>query len=142
MDEDAKNLEKQLKKELNEKEMLTPYIPNRGKSFTDMIHDILHTHGNIKDKYLKLLLSEENIKIYENAFTSNSVNSFIDIESGQEVKVHTGQVKENYLKAIGEFKKELMLKCAQYRIDFVEADIHLGYKQVLSPYLAKRQKML
>ena len=86
MDEDAKNLEKQLKKELNEKEMLTPYIPNRGKSFTDMIHDILHTHGNIKDKYLKLLLSEENIKIYENAFTSNSVNSFIDIESGKIVQ--------------------------------------------------------
>ena len=40
------------------------------------------------------------------------------------------------------FKKELELKCAQYRIDFIEADIHKGYKQVLAPYLAKRQKML
>ncbi len=83
MDEEARNLEKQLKKELNEKEMLTPLIPERGQSFVDMIYNILHTHGNIKDKYIKLLLSPENIKIYENAFTSNSVNSFLDPETGK-----------------------------------------------------------
>ncbi len=67
---------------------------------------------------------------------------FVDVESGEEIKVHAGQIRENYLKSIGEFKKELELKCAQYRIDFIEADIHKGYKQVLAPYLAKRQKML
>ncbi|MFI5164271.1 MAG: DUF58 domain-containing protein, partial [Bacteroidia bacterium] len=31
--------------------------------------------------------------------------------------------------------------CAQYRIDFVEADIKEGFKQVLMPYLIKRSKM-
>lgn len=72
----------------------------------------------------------------------NRPYQFIDVESGSEVKVHAGQVRENYLKAIESFKKELMLKCAQYRIDFVEADIHKGYKQVLAPYLMKREKML
>ena len=40
------------------------------------------------------------------------------------------------------FKKELKLKCAQYRIDFIEADVRKGYKQVLMPYLIKREKML
>lgn len=67
---------------------------------------------------------------------------FVDVESGEEIKVHAGQIRDNYLKSIQEFKKELELKCAQYRIDFIEADIHKGYKQVLAPYLAKRQKML
>jgi hypothetical protein len=67
---------------------------------------------------------------------------FVDVESGEEIKVHAGQIRDNYLKSIHEFKKELELKCAQYRIDFIEADIHKGYKQVLAPYLAKRQKML
>jgi uncharacterized protein (DUF58 family) len=71
----------------------------------------------------------------------NRPYQFVDIESGQEVKVHAGQVRESYLKAMDEFKKDLMLKCAQYRIDFVEADIHKGYKQVLMPYLVKRGKM-
>ena len=67
---------------------------------------------------------------------------FVDVESGEEIKVHSGQIRDSYLKSIQEFKRELELKCAQYRIDFVEADIHQGYKQVLAPYLAKRQKML
>jgi uncharacterized protein (DUF58 family) len=71
----------------------------------------------------------------------NRPYQFIDIESGQEVKVHAGQVRESYLKAMDEFRKDLMLKCAQYRIDFVEADINKGYKQVLTPYLVKRGKM-
>ena len=30
---------------------------------------------------------------------------------------------------------------AQYRIDFVEADINQGYRQVLLPYLLKRERM-
>lgn len=72
----------------------------------------------------------------------NRPYQFVDIESGQEVKVHAGQVREQYLKSMEEYKKELMLKCAQYRIDFVEADIHKGYRQVLWPYLVKRQKLL
>ena len=67
---------------------------------------------------------------------------FVDLESGEEVKVHSNQVRGAYLASISAFKKELQLKCAQYKIDFVEADIHKGYKQVLLPYLLKREKML
>jgi uncharacterized protein (DUF58 family) len=66
---------------------------------------------------------------------------FIDVESGDEVKVHSNQVREAYLESMSAYKKELQLKCAQYKIDFVEADIHKGYQQVLLPYLLKREKM-
>jgi hypothetical protein len=33
------------------------------------------------------------------------------------------------------------MRCAQFKIDFVEADINQGYAQVLMPYLLKRGKM-
>ncbi|HET6244478.1 MAG: DUF58 domain-containing protein [Bacteroidetes bacterium] len=72
----------------------------------------------------------------------NRPYQFIDVETGEEVKVHANEVKSNYLKAIKEYNKELMLKCGQYKIEFVEADIGEGFNQVLLPYLIKRSKML
>lgn len=66
---------------------------------------------------------------------------FIDMETGERVKVHPSEIKETYVRSMAEYKKELMLHCAQYRIDFVEADIHEGYKQVLMSYLIKRTRM-
>jgi hypothetical protein len=33
------------------------------------------------------------------------------------------------------------LKCANYKIDFMPADIEAGYHDVLLKYLLKRQKM-
>ena len=66
---------------------------------------------------------------------------FVDVETGEQVKVHSNEIKETYIKSMAAYKKELAAKCAQYRIDFVEADIHQGYKQVLLPYLLKRERM-
>lgn len=72
----------------------------------------------------------------------NRPYKFIDVETGDEVKVHSNQVREAYLNAVGTYKKELMEKCTQYKIDFVEADINQGYKQVILPYLLKRERMM
>lgn len=67
---------------------------------------------------------------------------FVDMEDGSEVKLHANEVKAKYSEGMKLFEKELKLKCAQYKIDFVEADINKGFNQVLSPYLLKRTKML
>lgn len=72
----------------------------------------------------------------------NRPYTFVDMESGEEVKVQPNEIKATYLHSINEFKHELKLRCGQYRIDFVEADINEGYKQVLLPYLMKRTRML
>jgi hypothetical protein len=66
---------------------------------------------------------------------------FIDIETGEKVKLQSNQVKDHYLEHIEKFTKELKLRCGQYQIDFVEADVNLDFKQVLLPYLVKRMKM-
>jgi hypothetical protein len=42
---------------------------------------------------------------------------------------------------MAKFEKELKLRCGQYKIEFIEADINKGYKQVLMPFLMKRSKM-
>ena len=66
---------------------------------------------------------------------------FVDMESGEKVKVRSNEVKQHYTEQIGKFNKELKLRCAQYHIDFVEADINREFSQVLLPYLVKRMKM-
>ena len=66
---------------------------------------------------------------------------FIDIESGENLKIHPNNIRESYLEAANSYHKELKLKCAQYKIDFVDADIHAGFYQVLHSYLIKRAKM-
>jgi uncharacterized protein (DUF58 family) len=71
----------------------------------------------------------------------NRPYKFTDLESGQEVKVLPDRVREHYLSGIESFRKELILRCGQYSIDLVEADINAPFSQVLLPYLVKRSKL-
>ncbi len=66
---------------------------------------------------------------------------FIDMESGDQVKVFPSRIREQYLEHMSRFMTELTLRCAQYHIDFVEADISKGFDQVLLPYLVKRSRL-
>lgn len=66
---------------------------------------------------------------------------FIDVETGQELKIHPNEVKERYVKAINDYKNELKLRCGQYQIEFIEADINAGFRQILLPYLLKRERL-
>lgn len=71
----------------------------------------------------------------------NRPHVFIDMESGAEVKLNPVRVQKDYQEKAKAYRQELLLKCGQYKIDFVEADISLGLQQVLMPYLLKRGKM-
>lgn len=71
----------------------------------------------------------------------NRPYQFIDMETGEKVKLHSNQVKDFYVEQMQKFEKELKLRCGQYKIDFVEADINNDFRQVLVPFLVKRGKM-
>lgn len=71
----------------------------------------------------------------------NRPYKFIDLESGEEVKLNSTEVKERYVEEVKKREKALRLKCIQYGIDFVEADISKGFNQILFPYLVRRNKM-
>lgn len=66
---------------------------------------------------------------------------FVDIETGEKVRLQANQVKEYYTEQIQKYKQQLKMKCLQYKIDFVEADVNEGFKQVMMPYLMKRSKL-
>jgi uncharacterized protein (DUF58 family) len=67
---------------------------------------------------------------------------FIDMETNEEVKINPTQISDFYKEKINEYVNSLKLKCAQYKIDFVEADITKGFDTVLQTYLVKRSMML
>ncbi|MCH7534213.1 MAG: DUF58 domain-containing protein, partial [Bacteroidetes bacterium] len=71
----------------------------------------------------------------------NKSYQFVDMETGEEVKVNPNEIKGTYVAAMKAHKKELSLKCAQFKIDFVEADINKDFSRVLLPYLIKRSKL-
>lgn len=66
---------------------------------------------------------------------------FIDMESGERVKLQPKEVKDHYVAQMAKFKQELQIKCLQYKIDFVEADINEGVRPILQSFLVKRSKM-
>jgi len=71
----------------------------------------------------------------------NRPYQFIDMETGEMIKVHANQVKENYITAVSTYRQEIALKCAQYKIDLIDADMNEGFYPILQSYLIKRQKL-
>ena len=71
----------------------------------------------------------------------NRPYTFVDPETGAELKVQPGEVKENYVKAVKAHRDELKLRCEQYHIDFIPADIQEGFDKILIAYLIKRSTM-
>ncbi len=71
----------------------------------------------------------------------NRPYQFIDMETGEKIKFVAKEVKSFYIERMQKFEISLKLRCAQYKIDFVEADINKDFRQVLLPFLTKRTKM-
>lgn len=71
----------------------------------------------------------------------NRPYQFIDMETGETIKVHTNQVKANFTAAVSAYRQQIVIKCAQYKIDLIDADINEGFYPILQSYLIKRQKL-
>ena len=63
------------------------------------------------------------------------------METGEKVRLQSNQIKDQYVAQMKAFKDALRLKCMQYKIDFVEADINKGVNPILQSFLVKRSKM-
>lgn len=72
----------------------------------------------------------------------NRPHTFVDPETGREIKVQPNAIKDAYVAAAKKYEDELRTKCAQYRIDMVPADIGRGFDQVMVEYLIKRRKIV
>ncbi len=72
----------------------------------------------------------------------NRPYEFIDLESGDKVKLQSNEVKEYYTSKVQAYTDSLKQKCLQYKIEFVETDINAGFNTILQSYLMKRGKMI
>jgi uncharacterized protein (DUF58 family) len=90
-------------------------------------HEVLLFHVTDKEKEQDFAYDE---RPYE----------FTDMETGERVKIQPSEVKGQYQKAVSEYFNEIKLRCMQYKIDFIEADINAGFDKILSGFLMKRNK--
>jgi uncharacterized protein (DUF58 family) len=91
-------------------------------------HDVILFHVFDKNKELEL--------DYQ-----NRPYRFIDMETGREMKINPIQIKEKYTSELVKFHEQLKLKCMQYKIDFVPADINSGFENILLSFFSKRSKL-
>ncbi|RZJ75423.1 MAG: DUF58 domain-containing protein [Flavobacterium sp.] len=71
----------------------------------------------------------------------NRPYEFVDMETGLVLKANANKVADAYISKMRAYRQQLALKCAQYKIDLVDADMKEGFENVLQAYLIKRQKM-
>lgn len=67
---------------------------------------------------------------------------FVDLETRQKLRVSSNRIQTQYQQMMHAYFQELELKCMQYKIDMLSADIQEGYHPVLQRYLLKRQRMM
>lgn len=94
------------------------------------------------NKHEVILFHTVDKRLEEDFEFENRPYIFVDLETGERVSLQSNQVKSYYVEQIAKYKQQLKLKCLQYKIDYVEADINQGFDQILVPYLIKRNKMM
>lgn len=104
----------------------------------DMFNALQHLKYN-KHEVVVFNVSDRDKEIDFNF--DNRPHTFVDMESGGEVKLNPSQVKEIYQESARNHFNEIKMKCTQYGIDFVDADINAGFDQILRAYLVKRSKI-
>ncbi len=122
------------------------------RSLVVIFSDMLEQGANLDDlfnalqhlKYAKheVVLFHVTDKSHEVEFEfENRPYLFIDMETGEKVRLQSNQVKDHYRREMKKFMEALRFKCLQYKIDFIEADINQGFRPILQSYLVKRQRM-
>jgi uncharacterized protein (DUF58 family) len=72
----------------------------------------------------------------------NKPKRFVDVETGEYINLYSETIKTNYEKAVSDYFNELRLKCGQYRIKYVEADINKNFDNILTTYMIERQRFV
>ncbi len=115
--------------------------------FTDMLDEsdpdelfsaLRHFRYN---KHEVILFHVKDHKLEEAFDFTNRPHRFVDMETGRSVLVNPAEIRSAYREKISSYFADIKLRCGQYDIDFVEADIREDFREVLLPLLVKRQKL-
>lgn len=72
----------------------------------------------------------------------NAPKRFVDVETGEYINLYADSIKDNYKIVVDDYFKTLQLKCAQYKIKYVQADINKDFNNILTTYMVERQKFI
>lgn len=72
----------------------------------------------------------------------NRPYEFVDMESGERVKLQPQQIKDQYITQMKAFRQTVENRCHQYHVDYVPADLSEPVEKVLYSFLLKRNKLL
>lgn len=72
----------------------------------------------------------------------NTPKRYLDVETGAYIDLYSDSVKEAYEKSIADHFATLQLKCAQYKIKYVDVDVKASFSRVLNTFLVERQKFV
>lgn len=109
-----------------------------GSDLTELFEALQHLKYNKHD----IVLFNVTDKYIENEFElNNRPYLLIDSETNEQIKIHPNAVKEDYLNNLNEFKLEIKLTSAKYKIDYFDAIVGTDFNQVLLPFYLKRGKL-
>ncbi len=116
--------------------------------FSDMLDDPEHMEGlfeafqHLKHNKHEVILFHVVDREQEVDFNmENRPYNFVDMETGEKMKLMPAEVKEQYIEQTSTYFREIKQKCGDYGIDFVTMDINQSLNNILLQYLTKRQKM-
>ena len=72
----------------------------------------------------------------------NRPYEFVDMESGDRIKLQPQQIKEQYVQRMRDFQEVVANRCHQYQIDRVAVDLTKPVEEVLHAFLVKRNKLM
>ncbi len=117
--------------------------------FSDMFDDqensqeIFNALHHLKHNQHEVILFHVTDKTTEFNFSfDDRPYEFIDLETNEKMKIQASDIRESYVHSMGKYYTDLKMKCGQYKIDFVEADIKEDFDKILLAYLIKRTRMM
>lgn len=114
--------------------------------FTDMFQPgndeaLFNALQHLKHNKHKVVLFHVLDKKTELGFNfDNTPRKFIDMESGEEVNLFAGNVKDEYEKVVAAYFNKVAETCMQYQIKYVPVSVDESFEKVLTTYLVEKQK--
>jgi uncharacterized protein (DUF58 family) len=109
----------------------------------DKLKDLFAAIQHLKYNKHEVVIFNVNDRHREVDFNfDNRPHHFVDMENGEEIRVHPNKIRDAYRSNLENYRHQLELKCAQYHIDLIDANIHEGYNSILKEYLIKRNSMI
>ncbi len=72
----------------------------------------------------------------------NTPKRYVDVETGEHIDLYAENIKEVYEKSVRSYFKTIKMKCAQYKIRYVEADVRGDFSKILNTYMVERHKFI